>query len=523
MNSKFDSQIIFTSGNNKSSVLCNLASIFYKEIIVYGNISDMDTRPGIDSYFERVRFILLFLKWLDEKSDLKYKKLDLPYIYWHKDHKESLPIVGYVNEELSPKPYEVFADIVNTWFVDTTSNVENIIRSVIYYTNKTDFNSAIKLIATFSENGIAKSSELCAALDFVLYSRSKCKSDKAFVNEMLNNAPIKHDDEWRKFEFDETLHKKLINFTFNALHKNKEVSSQPGDKDIQRISAVNDSYKAVLSALIKTSVELVNSTRNSNSWNSYLSNYAALYRFILYVNKFKSYSKNIGLGLRTVLSQLEEIKADYNNIYIQLNKGHGIYSKEILQGLLHMISFIHTTREDENIIERILEERIIVPKQLSKYINRTKVKTLQLYNYSQIPETWQYARWQMIHPISCIVNKSFKDLLSTSENEKKDEFLLREHIRIATLTDEKKYDESVKLSQKTLQSFPWAAKIWCELAIALDKKGKHNRAVEMIIPAITLQPQNPLFWKSLSVILKNMKCLVDAKLAHELSSMVNLM
>lgn len=522
MNSLSDSNVIFTSSKSEAGVLCNLASIFYKEAIAFGNISNMDTRPGIDNYFKRIKFILFFLKLLDEKFDLKFKKNDLPYIYWHKDHKQSLPIAGFLNEELVPKPYEVLADIVNTWLVDSTSNVKDIIRSLIYYTNKYDINSALKLVATFSKNGIAKSRELCSAIDFTLHYRSKYDNDKAFVNAMLNNVQFNNDDEWRKFVFDKALNEKVINFASNFLHKNKEVgSSRPSDKDIRTISTLNNPYKVVLSELIKTSVELVKSTKNSNSWDSFLSNYASLYRLILFLNKFKSYSENVGLGLKTVLSQLEEIKADYGIISVQIKKGHGIYSKEILHRLLDVISFIHTTRKDDKIIERVIEERIIVPQQINKYINRTETKGIQWYNYLQIPEMWQYTTWQMIHPISSIVNKSFQELLSTSDNENKDELLLLEHIKITALTDAKKYDDSIKVAQETLQKFPWAAKIWCELAIALDEKGEHAKAAEMMIIAITLQPQNPLFWKSLTVILKNLNCIEEAKISYSFSNLIN--
>jgi len=81
------------------------------------------------------------------------------------------------------------------------------------------------------------------------------------------------------------------------------------------------------------------------------------------------------------------------------------------------------------------------------------------------------------------------------------------------LLNAKKYKEEIDHLKKLLDLYPWSIAVYHELSIAYDEDGNHEMALDLIYPAIVLNPTNPECWKSLAVILNRLGFHEEANIA----------
>jgi tetratricopeptide (TPR) repeat protein len=84
---------------------------------------------------------------------------------------------------------------------------------------------------------------------------------------------------------------------------------------------------------------------------------------------------------------------------------------------------------------------------------------------------------------------------------------------IYQLQTEHRYEDAADHARQAAQRYPYLPQAYLELAISLDLQGSPEAAIEQLIPAIVLAPNEPLNWQSISVVLNRLGKIDEAYFA----------
>jgi tetratricopeptide (TPR) repeat protein len=491
------SDVYFTFEDSEHGVLIRIAEYLFNEFLTLCRLTD--TVPlrerGLTKYQKRLQLIVWYLVRLEALLDLRFTPKDLPFIGWHETSHEQMPIAGYLISNTST-PSQVCTSVLSAIYPGNQAKAAlDSLRSAAYLTTLGSFTDGLSFLVNCHVCGMITGENLVFALTALIESRSLSANDSEWLESMLSGDLPLSNMAWRNVAI---ASQDILSTIFPADSANRTQSNLS-------VFNIDWFHEVLVSALDK-----IDEVRRASTYNRWLTRYFEVLPLVRATTTLSRFAGRPNLGLQAALSQLEEIKADTGILVSSLAKGDGMYSHGIFRSFGAFMGHIQMTGQ-QGVLERIMYERLLIPQAIERYINHVEVRGISFFWVGELPVEWHHVGWSLAHPVAAITGTARGFDPPTTED----------HSRIAELTEKGLFDESIEASQELLEKNPWSAELYGELAIALDKSDRQKEALEKIITAIVLRPENCLLWISLAVILRRMNQTEQAAIAEGLGNEIS--
>lgn len=546
---------MFTCNPSFERALLPIAQLLFSELKSFGILaspSKIDSERLKDYIVKRGSFIKSLLQLLEEYTDLRFTAHQ-PYCYQTQNWPANLPLAGLTTGDKLPRPSDVVTAMVANWSVKFEGGyTSRALRVALWITHQTNLSNAIQFIFRLEKSGFMLGLGLDEALLVLLAGRSQVESEEELVRRCLRGSIPTSPEAWMPIELD-------IDWV------DVQIAPKPAE---QRL----------LAELLNIALDEVESLRNAASWDEWIVGQIHLSVILPIISN--AYIRRVpepSLAANAILSQLEEIVADA--FALTHARGSSISSRPFAQNFssLRGLMMIFEHNAGENWEDRLFEERLMVPKALRHILLPQKNGSLPVewdllsrhlvqpfaivWHHEYQPELARSvalfgekllasstvqeffikhaitdAELQEIFFSEAYEGKSFFNKMFDGTYPKKElskdeltKIIQSEHdktnfsewqnslYQAIELSENGRLSEAQVLLNELAQMYPWSAMVQSELAIALDRAGSVEQALQHVIDSIILDLQNPLGWQSLGVILNRLGSHNEAVFAMNIS------
>jgi hypothetical protein len=502
---------MFRSAPSAERSLAPIAEVLFRELFTFGQLAYGKLEEySLDRYISRADFTLWYLDALESVADLRFGKHEIVAFVANTNRwRTSAPVGGWTGTAEDPLPSHVAVSLLGSLRLAATSKSAflRLLRAAVSVVNRSGLEAAVSLVTDLYVYGfLATSQDDVALVLAVLFGgRSKVPDDPTLVRRLCDNVVPQTPQEW-------------LDARFNL--------------DWIDLQDPSSWHLPEIGPLIAKGLNEVDKVRNSPSWDEWVLGHYRLRRLLGVIKIITdSPSATIPFGMTAVLSQLEEIRADCLSFMGSLISALGVNDLRAWTVLFERNSYIQNLVGRPEIGQRILKERLLVPRPFEGHASAM--------NAVPLPRHWSYLSWKVAHPVTALLGTIPDITFATLEPPNPDSTSLpeesigvnaarrlmprahaleRELNEVRRFSDDGQFDESVNKCNALLQDYPWSDSVRWELAIALDQLGNSERALEQMVPAIVLRPGNWRAWQSLSVILNRLKAPEEARLASGFGS-----
>jgi tetratricopeptide (TPR) repeat protein len=554
-----EAEMLFSADLNASRAMTTLAEFLFREAQAFGkfSINARLTREKMETYTQdRLVLTKFILEILEHQSTLHFSDQErVPFIYntnpelWP----DSLPLAGYTDGAGQLKPSQVLTSLMLNWNLEITNNntVPRLLAASLWMVDKHDLETAlIYLIDLLKAGFIINTKSLAIVMGILLTTHTLVETDQAIVGLLTGNATLHTTSDWKRVEY----------------------KFDPSDLSIDMER--NQAAISVLLNKILSEIEEVRDSSNYDDWllgQLYVGGMITVFQAIMGVVK-----QEPSLGLKRILSQFEEIRADTPTLLLSIRKEFQPYIN-----LFHFMKgtqIVFESQVGNGWQERFYQERLLVP---------ARIKDQLLFKTGgELPPEWRYISWRIVHALievfqpedRAIIMRSNKfDVRTLAGSQAIQDFFRRHRIRdldqqnsileyeyldtfpkgfldgqklpsypedklkllltkahfdcsmeelqsalhqATELLKAKRYQEEIAYLKKLLDLYPWSSAVYHELSIAYDEHRDHQTAIDLIIPTIILYPTNPQCWRSLAVILGRLGCHDERIIASVIEEML---
>lgn len=482
---------MFTINDKFSKAMKPIAEALFVELQAFGQFGIWQkklSQETLEIYIkERAGFILSFLKTLELAANLQFRA-QIPYCYYTYEWPTDVAIAGYTQTQRKPLPSQVTTSLVLNWEqkISGASNTR-LLCAALWLCLEHDFDFAINYLFDLLKQGFVLDYEDLVQIVVILcYARSQVASDKEMVQRLFGGKIPETTTDW--FETD---------FTTDWVDTND----------------LSSSVKTTISSLLSKSLQVIENVRNANNWDEWLVGQSVLYGYLSSIREIIGRtSTNLSLAAKSVLSQQEEIIADSGGFFRARKAGYGGHP-------FRSISFFRSANQLGRIFQKkigegweshFLQKRLLIPAQLYSHWFNSDMQAL--------PVGWDFLSWRLIHPFSTIITLQLPLGLMPLDYKHTDFELYEQELMqgiesAVLLIDRGMFTDGIGQLELLQHQYPWCGPIYSELAIAFDKSGDPQKALDYIIPAIVLDPHIIHQWQSLAVILDRLSYSDEANLA----------
>jgi tetratricopeptide (TPR) repeat protein len=532
-------EALFVTAENQYPTMARLAGYFFRELQAFGAL----TSPGhpkeetVAKYISaRSGFIHSFLQTLEMTCHLRFAPdAKIPFCYNTGEWNKAGPIAGYSSDAPSVLPSEVAASLTLNAMVRANGSLRHrLLKCGLWYLAENDLGKAIKYLFDLYMAGFTGYDDLFDVTAMILSGRSQAGSDQAFLLRVIGRLPEEVTD-WIGLDLQPDL-----------------TGDNPPDADVKR----------VLSDLFEEASGDLERVRNAADLDQWIVGQALLGGLLHVVRRL--INELIGkppLPWRARLSQWEEIAADALGMMRVARAGIDALSPRIRMANARNVGEIIRAQVGDGWRERFHQERLLVPAQLREQFDAGT-------DFLMPPE-WDHLSWRVIFPwtigvedrelppaarvtplsadelmdhaaarqvmatagvsapaqqrvvLSRYLNDGGSDrlmlalrqALPSDEGTLYRELLLADFDALSRLSDEGRYADAADRAARTIARYPWLGPAYQELAIALDRQGDPEHAVDPLLASIVLAPRSPFPWRSLAVVLNRMGGAGEARFA----------
>jgi len=377
---------------------------------------------------------------------------------------------GYTGGVGQPLPSEVVRSLKEFWLVQTEleRSPQPALAAILSQVHNNGYEAAFEYLFDLNESGYLSFDSLSLLSRLLIQIRGSVNTDERFVELFAgpsSDLPAT-DDEWLSTEF-----------------------------SVSELAAL-DSTLGVVSPdlLVRRSwaeIRKLRSCRDIDEWAVQV--FTSAPTLLVLGGHLSNLSGPGDLAVRAVNAQLEEMQADLGSSW--LDQESGICFLNVV-GCAEMAAGAEQQAGPEW-LDRAFNERSVIPRDVFDGI------VLSDATYSS--SDWFHLSWKTIVPWSAnfrpsepLMNRrgSYDGFLSERiYNKQRPESLSEAMAPVSELFSEDRYDEAAELLTPLKDAYPYAAPLYAMLAIVLDNGGHHRAALEEMIPALTLGPNHPEFWK----------------------------
>jgi hypothetical protein len=483
---------------DENSPIVTIAKALTTQLKAFGFIADSIEKPAEvfqTTITPRAMFLLTVLKLLDGGEAIKQAIApEDPFIYNTAKWPKGCPCGGKLeaNDAISLDIH--FLSLWMFWNLQLEADSRDsapskIARAALWVLKNTgSFCAAISYILDLQISGFVLNRRYATeALVTLFNARRRVMNDDEligfFLDETTGNSPDWTRIQFKKFNFDQPIVRPDIDDDFDLLIDRAE-------SEIERVI-------------------------NAESYDDWLLGQLTLNSLLNTVHSiFDHYSTDNLLHYIARMKRIGEIRADAGGF----SKLFKLYIKGIKADFtMAAVAAIMLSAKTEDWIDRILEDRAVVPAQLE-----------QLLTTKGIDERGLTAGWDrvsiLLAPIVApplLKFPNFQVFRTVAVEEGQDDSVDNRLDEIQSILDQSfeaaNRGDKVKaldLTKRLTELYPYFHFGWMEFAIRTDEAGETSLALPSIINAIILEPLEYTRWQSLGVILKRLGSLPSAAVAY---------
>jgi hypothetical protein len=527
--------MMFDSEPNASRILAGLAEILFEELQSFGRLSGaLDLNEENLRFYmqERSSFIVDFLSTLETHCGLRFSpRAHVPFCYNSRTWPELAPVAGYAGVDQSIAPSQVATSLILCWNLRLKGMLgRRVLVSALWIVAEAGLDSGIDFVFDLHNAGYADRNVVREVISLLLLARASCSSDEEMIMKFLGTTPGQP-QEW-------------VTSDISTEWVTQNKIDQSGWGSLGRLLQMGSKQAAL--------------TRDASSLDEWVLGNALLAGLLpAIMGIVNDLSDNLPLAWRAKFSQWEEIAADAGAIFGVARAGFNLISPYVRAGHVRVVAEMFRRQVGDGWQERLARERLLVPSQLQVDYDSGE--------YLDMPAEWRALSWRLIHPWVALLHpgenpevlrvkgypaeeflqldyvrqilaqngilgeeaqkeKLVRYLSSAGTDSADEERLMRllddalyprygvlrsvrlhdELLTIISLQENSKYSDAMVRSRSLLSCYPYLGRIFLELAIAYDMSGTPEVALEYLIAGITLQPENPIIWHSISVVLNKL-------------------
>lgn len=532
-------------------VLPALAKLFLKDLQTFGRMAAVlprkPTVAEMSAYGQpRVRLLGLILEALEHFGDNRLEQWRLPYCYFRYEWPPEASIAGYTGGQAPLDSTSLIRSILSNWHLELEENLNfRLLPAALFMTHQHGFAAAVDYLLDLLEQGlVVRAQSVAEALVSLVHACAGEGTDSERVIRFLGKRP-KSPAGW-----------------MNASEKLWSFRRAADDPEV---------VQQLLLRLIARCLARVRIVRRAASWDAWLLGQAMLAALAeTTLRTCEAIAPDPPLGLRAVLSQLEEMKADARALFLISRPPFRPFDAVFTSARAFDAMFRHNFGEMGR--ERLLTERLLVPARIVSTV-------LDENEELPLPGAWQEVSWRCVHAFAAVSHVSQNLFLARRvpvdpepllRDESLQELFGRHGItdraaqrRIVVDEITNRYPGEVPLDREELEKhlqealdrlhsreikaqflgsepdsprdelervvgriesllalYPWNWLLHQELGIAWDRLDQPRRAVRCLVAAIFLAPEEAMPWQSLGVVLKRAGLAADAAVARLVQSYI---
>jgi tetratricopeptide (TPR) repeat protein len=475
---------MFAASERARTALLPLAELLFADYVNFGRLAVHFTleKGTLDRYLGRAELTLEYLIALSELADLRFSEESrFPFVSNSASWSDGAPSAGYTGTSADPTPGDVAYTLFAGWVADGKGAYPAVrpLRAALKHLNDQGFDAAVRLLIDLQNNGfIPGQTILEEILQIFAHGRGATASDRELAQRLVPGI----DDlitprDWIG-----------VDLCLDWL---------PADAW----------YRPESSELIELALAEVADLRRAETLDEWLSRNASVCTTVWAVKYLleSPFEPSPSLGMRTVLSQLEEIACD-SFAFLGSLRSAPIASGGAAIGVIEKAMLAIAAPAIKARIER---QRALRPDCLAG---------VELEPLASLPLSWQYISWRNINSLAAYIPDDGEvalDVERIAYPETIGTEIVCDDWRVTMgMIESPDHEAAIEVFAGSLERYPWSSRLRHELAIRLDETGSHDKARETMIEALTLSPDDPELWQSLAVVLRNCGADEEAMLTH---------
>jgi hypothetical protein len=477
------------AGEDAGTALLPLAEALFRQMLNLGRLSSAwppDERTT-ERLMPRIGVTLALLELLTVTSQLRFARAGLAYVSNTQHWSEAAPGAGRTGTGPDPAPADVVHTLLAGWAAHCRGEypIRRPLRAALQHTRDHGLVEGLLLLIELLRLGYVPAEAANVVIDVLLRARGRVADDGALVRTLAPGAAaLVSARDWTEAE--------LI--------------------DLPEDDRTVPDHLPELGALVNLAIEQPERLRVAASLDDWVllnCDVATVLGAVLDV--LERSRDRLPLGVRALLSQWEENRADSGGythmLRSQLSEGK-TGSPEWLIGYGALIQAMAASHGGE----RMLRQRVVVPPGYLSLVT----------SGAPTPPEWRHLSIDLM-PLATAYQQESCEFLSIATSSPAQatgsappvdaDTFRTAFTQILQATEAGEYDRSVELCHRMLSTLPWSSILRHELAIALDLSGKPEEALEVLVQAIRLRPEEGGLWQSLRVVLNRCDRPAEARLA----------
>jgi hypothetical protein len=492
---------LFVCDTKASQVLLPLANILALEQLNFGRLVTLMNvdKTAFSLYQRRAKFTNHFLEYLEKNANLRFST-GIPFMYngfhWSGD------LSGYTNGGGDdPLPSHVFSSLVTAWAgAGTDSGLGyRALKATLYWIKQHDLAEGLDLLFDLLQYGfLAREKDAIICLKVLARAKSITKNAEELVQLLIPDWPADLSvTSWAQLDIQVDWY-------------------EEGDPiDISVLG---------WSSLVLRCLNAVERLRKSASLDEWIVNHGTVDCVLgTVLGLVASGDTQPPLALRAVLSQLSEVNADCGGFAPTLGF-------QFAEGSLLLKQHEEVILSDHApaISDRLREQRVTRPSLLT---------SVDITDPMALDDAWKYVHWPLIKPLFALTRKKTSSEFCSvgsattflSSPWRRSRRQQRQAVRMTKLINEDveakreailrgwtadQPDRVRSIAEGALAVYPWSSIFRRDLAAALDALEEHERALEVMLEAVFLEPEEPLMWQTLAAMLRNRDREFEYAFAH---------
>jgi hypothetical protein len=541
---------MLTAAAEAERVLLPLADAFFLELLAFGRftpsprtpLGDVELERALDKYRGRASTIQRYLSVVEHYGGLSFRDR-LPFVMNTAEWDSLAPVAGYATGLHDPRPTHVATTLLGGWRTEAKDGylagpTSRLGRGALYTTAETSVAAALAFLVDLLAHGFCSREATAEVLARLIAARRAVAEDSDVVLRLLGGLAVPGTQEaW-------------ANAQINLLLAPLEPSNQ---------------WRPDITTMVTDALANVRRLRAAQCWDDWVVETFALSRRLSGVKYVReAFQGTWPITIATVLSQLEEIKADCTELEAYIGSGN-LTSADYLRGRLVFrdilrgdIPGVSLFTEDVNV--RLLKQRVLLPGLLD-------TANGEGFEASIAEASWRCVSWRLMHPLVALYQMADDPMYLSTEAPEQGELLTAPEVQrlaaqagvsadeasqlaasgrddvaslpaaawndaisrvtttinatrleqklqraAAQVRSDSRLDSAIAVCDEALLSFPWAAPLHQLRGLTYMRHNRLEEAIDAILPAVFLAPGTLEPWQALAVALNNSARTAESRL-----------
>jgi hypothetical protein len=487
--------------------LVPIAEALFSDLLAFGLLA-AGTRTSdaeLERYIvERYGPATLVIRVLEEMCGLRFADGAVPYCYNTVSWPDGTPLGGYAGHPGGPSPSAVLPSLAGNWTMviksEEHSAFPRLLRVSLWESWTNGLPSALRLLVDLARNGFVLSPrDLTAVIVLLLRARSQVDSDAEMVRRFLGTGVI---DGPASFQGD---------MATDWVDSERPISEQSAE---------------LTNWLLEAMLEETESARAADSLDDWL---VGRCRLGLVLGSLSHALHDLHpdppVAVAAMLSQFEEIVADSGGSRLVWQRVPTFEQIVMLQ--VSVVAIGYQSAGGDDWPERMAEERVVLPDRFrDAWLAGLRTGDEPQVPFDALPRTWTHVSPRTAPAYAAVFSSDLPfglwpaptpgDEEPAGPTRAAFEQFREELLRCVEMNEAGQLDAAADGLRALADVHPWFSALHWEMAIAHDRRGETEAALDEAITAVLLGPTTPGCWHSLGVVLTHLGAGEEARLASGL-------